>query len=1348
MKKIFGLFLILIVLNLICLGTTAVSAATSVSADVVADAATRTVEIRGKLDNGGVAGRYTACIVKAADSYSDISVSNVSEKVYGLATFNVGENGEFSHTFKVPKTMKAGDYKVVVGGINDDTAYDDRSFEFYYEGEMDQSFWIEAENCENISGKYVRSVYSPMSGGAYFRLISTTVPEVHTLTYDFDVEQKGDYDVWILSTDAKASYVSRFKWNIDGGDFGYCDYVSVSDGSVKTADGVELRWHKLSKNTFDTGSHSLSIRVDESRATGTPCYVHYFDAIAIAPSNWGWEPYKIGKPYNRKNVKVELKGASVQQTNVMQDGYIDVTVNNTLLEAVDGDPRVYAQLLWNGEVVATGFASPSVPMSSRELNKVYSDTVRVQVPFDCPDAICEVRVGVGLPDTIAYTNATDRIAGQVYVGTARDNEEKISPRFVSVDVPETIVANRKLNVSATVSLNRSVNFDTKPYVALWKGDVLHAVLESEKDIETSKWTRNTAYEVNFACSIENSLPAGTYELRVGLHKMGESNTLATVNVTGTTNTESHKPLSKGSYFDKKSGETHFWYINKEGTNIWDGEPYIPMGGMVCPRYITLYSETNVASNRQGWEMDKVALEEMRANGITDIYILARGTDGARVPPKAWQWLCDNLNEMGFVFGIQCGVGNYREMETYYIRANNSSFNKSIRSGGAVSLEVDSSELEKMGTAEYLGGEYVVLKDSTSEAVAWGECSLVEVADNKIRFDADVSLSATGSFTIYFTPKVKKTPSTVMNHWENGDEILKTLSDFASNVDFGSNFRLFVDPLGNESGYYNQIETIRPASDAYDGEFAKWLEDKYSDVVSLNDSWIASPQLPSFAVASRLIPLCTGEQNTSGVYYTYARDRVTGDLYKLNSRQGVMWNDNLDFKSEYFMDFNNQAADSLKSGADVPVVVKNVWGYKSYFVNKEPSGGIDGMGCEAYGTYDVIGGLVANNYSMNNQFARTAWNIVTETAIMEDIQTFYESGRRGYETEEYMNGHHDTLFEHGAKGIYDFVIYAPHDKRLVAYSYVDNPQQYEWLENYKNEKFGGEKTEALAKYVPKKTKVHMLGDEQTYFVYPNRITSVLYDDAYKLIRQSYVTENKMVMQTVDAFVDTDMLVANFADGPASVTFGKDFGNMLETKDESKKAVYLGTRNDLGTVPQLDKYFTDSFSTVNGNRVQILNPTATSEVLATTSKGKPWALRDGTLWIIASEGFLTSDKKLNFIDEYGVAEAVIGISTADESLKKVVGTRPQTVSSLTAGDYVFTANATNNANVQKSLFAVVAVYDNQRLETVITEKFDVPAMTTADIEKTFNIPSAGENHSVKCMLWDENTAPLFDGITLKR
>ena len=97
------------------------------------------------------------------------------------------------------------------------------------------------------------------------------------------------------------------------------------------------------------------------------------------------------------------------------------------------------------------------------------------------------------------------------------------------------------------------------------------------------------------------------------------------------------------------------------------------------------------------------------------------------------------------------------------------------------------------------------------------------------------------------------------------------------------------------------------------------------------------------------------------------------------------------------------------------------------------------------------------------------------------------------------------------------------------------------------------------------------------------------------------------------------------------------NIQNHKD--KKICILGHRNDLGTIPQIDKYYTTEKVSINNGteEVQVLKPTETSEILRTTFDGKPWALKDGDIYIVATDSFETSVGDfgtLHYVDDLGV------------------------------------------------------------------------------------------------------------------
>ena len=436
---------------------------------------------------------------------------------------------------------------------------------------------------------------------------------------------------------------------------------------------------------------------------------------------------------------------------------------------------------------------------------------------------------------------------------------------------------------------------------------------------------------------------------------------------------------------------------------------------------------------------------------------------------------------------------------------------------------------------------------------------------------------------------------------------------------------------------------------------------------------------------------------------------------------MAWYDFLDFRDSSFAEFNSKVANAFKTGLDVPVVVKNVWGHKEYFKNKEMVGGIDGLGVEAYGNYSRVRNLTASSYGMAKSFYKTAWLIVTETADEENIETKYNSEDFGYESELYMNTHFDTLYNAGAKGIYDFLMSARHNEKTnTAYSYIENDRQFDWLNVYIDKMDISD----ICEYVPDVTMVYVMPYNSNYYTIPNRDTAVHYNDSFSSIRQPFADEEKFVMNTMEKNIYADVLIANFENGPMSIGIGKDFGEFIEKIPKDQKVVYAGFRKDIGTVPQLDKYFTSDYGKdVNGRIVQVLNPPQNAEILAVTTEGKPYAFRYGRLWVIASGEWFSKDA-VTVLDEFNIIEASTQISVT----AKVYPVKDIGQEGLTNGDWICEGNVINFSDGD-SFDLFIAKYSSTENRLLSAEKTTVKEES---FKKTISVDS--EVDEVRVYFWD--------------
>ena len=1294
-KKIVSVFIIIHILFSFCI------------ASVQADNDNLNIKIDVDNDNG------TIFVTGFMNEYGNIGiiVTDEDNTVYAMSETSINTDGQYSAKLNLPLDMKAGQYKVIVGGIN--SSKDKRSADFLYTAKKNDFLWIEAEDADVISGyKVVQSHNS--SNGKYIVFDSDTKKE-NTAEYNFSVTGNGEYDIWVLATPGNVTYVSNYQWKLDNNGYAINENETYQKEYI-TSDlrQVGVYWSKISTEFIESGSHTLSFCCPNMRENND-FYYHMMDSILIVPKGWNWMPNDIQKPFSKTDIKAKINNVKLSSEQFSSEKPLNLIISASVEEETDQDMPLFAAVYWKDELVCSNYIMPKIPVSSWTAGKSYINSVTVTPPSYIPDGEYTVLCGFG------YSNY--RVDNSVYQAeTVKKGEINTpNPKTIAFSKISAECKNEEIRVSAFSDCETTA----KIYVTMWNGEELWGVSDTETVI--SKGIND------FTFSVPDGIKKGEYTVKLGAYGYNSNSDTDTIMIL-TEGSKNYKPLSNGSYYAKKSGYEHFWYINQQNTLIWDGEPYIPMGGMECPTILSFYDENDTNANEENWLKDKNVLDMLVEQGVKDIY-LNPVQQGADIPKFLWQFVMDEMEKRGFRYGMQYGASSdVKNIDLYYMRSNsehNPISVTGITTSGVVTAEIDAKDYLAYGTPIAKAAKYTVVNEDNVPII----CSdaQMEIIDGKLLFKAFVPHKGKGEYKVYFTPRFEQKVLTLVNYWDYGNEIIKDAEEFADKMEFGDGFREIIDPLANESGFYNQLECIRPVSDKFNADYAIWLENKYKNLSELNMAW-GSEMIDNFAEASVLIPVYTSPKEQE--YSVWAINPKTNKIYETDGRNGTMWLDFLEYRDQSFAKFNNETADALKKGLDVPIVLKNVWGHKAYFKNENKYGGIDGLGVEAYGNYNEIQDTSTSTFGMANTFSKTSWFIATETSGTEIVsdKDDYTSGMYG--SEEYMHGHFDALYEMGAKGVFDFLFSGRHSDSLnQIYGYISHPKHFEWLRNYR-EKMN---CDFLKDYVPEYDKICVIPHNSNWYTNPNRLTAVLYNDSFKTFRNSVKRNNHMFMVSDDAFVNADIVVANFENGPYSTTVGKEFGKRTEKISQGEKLVYVGVRKDLGTVAQIDKYFTNEFSSDNkGNRVQILNPPEEATVLAETADHKPWAMRYGNLWILTREKWC-ENYNTDILDEFGVCEA-----SAQMSINTTITSDEQS-ELLKSGIWNCTVKAQNIVESHE-LKVYTAFYDQYNMLNRVMVEDVTFSPENDELEFSFDVNDMDE--TVKIMCWNDDMEPICGTLAKSR
>ena len=166
--------------------------------------------------------------------------------------------------------------------------------------------WIEGENFTTASG-YVKAV-DRSAASSYVAKLDTITDGSYTAEYEFQISSEDIYDIWILSTVGSQPYASKYKWNLNGGEY-QNNSLPAASTVYRTRDlrDAPVAWYKIDSASLLSGLNSISFLTDAKRELGDDFYYHYLDAITIVPKSWRWIPEGAKKPYIKEYQWIEAE---------------------------------------------------------------------------------------------------------------------------------------------------------------------------------------------------------------------------------------------------------------------------------------------------------------------------------------------------------------------------------------------------------------------------------------------------------------------------------------------------------------------------------------------------------------------------------------------------------------------------------------------------------------------------------------------------------------------------------------------------------------------------------------------------------------------------------------------------------------------------------------------------------------------------------------------------------------------------------------------------------------------------------------------------------------------------------
>lgn len=790
-------------------------------------------------------------------------------------------------------------------------------------------------------------------------------------------------------------------------------------------------------------------------------------------------------------------------------------------------------------------------------------------------------------------------------------------QVLELELPQTLQRGVEFRLEAELLTTKGQEI-ASAYLAFFRGEELWYVAELGQ--LTQAIGDGRAYRLCRVIRLEGDLPDGVYMVRFGLHQYhAEGSDHTAITVSGGTMHEGNAwtPMSYGTYCPEKTGTCHFWYVNQNHALIWDGAPYVPIGGMVCPDFLIFYDPNDPEGNRQRWERDADILKMLSDRGIRHIY-LNTIRDFSNLPPEVLERYLNQLENLHIFYGLQISCPNEdRETEYFAIRAAGEKIEVSARGPGLITADGPPNVFTSPTFLKEAASKYIVIDRSCGTAVDSGTGIAEYDSDGRMHYQAEITVPQGGDYAVCFTPWVRVTESQFVDPWRHLDTLEKRYLAFVRRFRAGDHFRMFLDPLNNESGFCNSAESVRLTGEAHQVAYTSWLEARYGSLDRLNKAWKLSPAANSFTQAAALIPVYTEEKTQT----MFLLDMETDAVSCADGHHGVLWDDYLQFRNAGLRSLNDQVADWFKStsNTNVPVVYKHVSVLRENNISRRTAGGFDGLGGEIYGNFLTSSAKRGYPFAEAEQARKTIWYLITECNTEEDMECKTKYGPVTYESKAYMHRFFREHMEDGAKGIYDFLVYGDFYETLLAYSYHSRPETYDWSREFR-ETVERRSTEIVRQMRgPEHRRLYLYPGAQAWWYPPNGRTAALPGTDYQNAR-ILMLHGERVLPTFYPEVPKDGLLINLEDTPATLTWGQRLNRYMENRPKREIVVYLGLRKDLGSLPALDAYFTDEIvDMADGAKIQVLKPTAASEVLAETETGQVWALRDGMLWIYANTGW---------------------------------------------------------------------------------------------------------------------------------
>ena len=659
-----------------------------------------------------------------------------------------------------------------------------------------------------------------------------------------------------------------------------------------------------------------------------------------------------------------------------------------------------------------------------------------------------------------------------------------------------------------------------------------------------------------------------------------------------------KPINYGIFVDRY-GHAHPWYMSRKYQYVFDGEIYFPVGGMWCPSTLG-YSGLDSATIKKRLEHDKQTLDNLLEYGLNDVYL---NLAGGALPVR--QYFLDMLERRGVHYGYQLGNAK-NTIPSFFISRDNPAGGN--RWQGLIHGQYSNGQIIAEMPKSYKVAGFLIVPETLSPQTCFmasfedteGKDTRHHIIDlaveqdfKKIRRAAvNIKLPLPDNSNVIIIPLLHSK----MHHANVWDPtVRKTITERLSwikDIQWGSHLRCFIDPLGNETHMLNSTENLRQYTPHINADFRRWLKNKYRTLSALQKSW--KIEVSDFAEAARLIPLRVNDS-------LWLCDPDSGRIHKSSLSKSIAWIDYNDMIRDTFAAYSDDFAVQIKSLVNVPVVNKLVGAVGTKLHISRKYLGFDGIGYEVYLNHgQPLAGHGGAARAAAEAASHTMWKIGTEVGHSakvgnEDVKFF--------KSEAAVKNLARELSTTGIQGFYFFGFDLRPNNMWKNHNFHDFPAGLQWVKDIK------------AKYADGTTLA-----SPSSFVYPGGYTwwwwttrwKSLYDyDCNEFPLSVKISGNEWASNTDVLPENFKRVIVNCPNPPFSLKYAEDINRLIK---ENKNMIYVGFRNDLGVIQELDRFFTaDKITFDDGSVAQVLNSMPGTKTLA-THNGKPWAIKSGNMVIM--------------------------------------------------------------------------------------------------------------------------------------